>query len=468
MPDLSPVSERESPGRVRGHDPPPATATAVRAGKARRLTVYLDHLASTPCDPEVAALMHRLAVEEFANPSSSHAAGQRAAKWVERAREQVAGGIDALPEEIVFTSGATESNNLAILGVAAAAAGREGSTPGALTPVRKRVLTLGIEHPSVLAPVAELGRRGYDVEHVPLHRDGRVDLDALEDALARDDVLLLSIQAANNEIGTIQPLAEASRMAAERGVFVHSDAAQILGKAPFSVEALNLDLVSLSAHKAYGPKGAGALWIRGGPLRAPICPLTFGGGHENGLRPGTLNAPAIAAFGLAVRLAIKRLKTDAARIAILRDRLEASLVDRLGARVRVNGAIDRRLPHATSLTFFDPDGRPLDADALVANLPEFDLSTASACHVGTPEPSHVLRAIGMSPAEAYATLRVGLGRGTERADVDRAAERIVDVPLWCRSPRRYTDLRAGGDTAHRRADHQHTRTEIRILDGTHQ
>lgn len=472
MPDLSPVSGRESPGRARGHAPPPATATASRSGKARRPTVYLDHLASTPCDPEAAALMHRLAVEEFANPSSSHAAGRRAAKWVERAREQVADAIGALPEEIVFTSGATESNNLAILGVAAAA-GCERSAPSAPASAsavaRKRVLTLGIEHPSVLAPMAELGRRGWEVEHVAVHPDGRVDLDALEDALARDDLLLLSIQAANNEIGTIQPLAEASRMAAERGAFVHCDAAQILGKAPFSVEAMNLDLVSLSAHKAYGPKGVGALWIRGGPLRAPMRPLTFGGGHEHGLRPGTLNAPAIAAFGLAARLAIERLKTDAARIGILRDRLEASLVDRLGACVRINGDIDRRLPHATSLTFFDADGRPLDADALVANLPEFDLSTASACHVGTPEPSHVLRAIGLSAEEAYGTLRVGLGRGTGGAEVDRAAKRIVGARLLRRSSRGYAEPSAGEEPAElRNADHQHTGTETQILDGIHQ
>lgn len=430
MPDLSPVSA-ESPGQARRHAPSPVTAVPVRPGGVRRSTVYLDHLASTPCDPEAAALMHRLSVELCGNASSPHAAGGLAARHVDRAREQVAAAIDALPEEIVFTSGATESNNLAILGVAAAArdAGREGSTTAALTPVRKRVLTLGIEHPSVLAPVAELGRRGYDVEHVSVRRDGRVDLDALEDALARDDVFLLSIQAANNEIGTIQPLAEASRMAAERGVIVHSDAAQILGKAPFSVEALNLDLVSLSAHKAYGPNGAGALWIRGGPLRAPIRPLTFGGGHEHGLRPGTLNAPAIAAFGLAAEIAMERLEADAARIGALRDGFEGELMECLDDRVRINGAIDHRLPHATSLTLFDPDGQPLDADALIANLPDFDLSTASACHAGTPEPSHVLRALGMSTPEAYGTLRVGLGRRTHCEAIGRLLERLLSQPL---------------------------------------
>ena len=397
---------------MRGHAPAPAIATADRGGKARRPTVYLDHLASTPCDPEAAALMHRLAVEEFANPSSSHTAGQRAAKWVERAREQVAAAIDALPEEIVFTSGATESNNLAILGVATAA--RDAGRP------RRRLVTLGIEHPSVLEPMAELGRRGFEVEFVPVHRDGRVVLEALEVAL--DGALLLSIQAANNEIGTLQPLREASRMAAERGVLVHSDAAQILGKAPFSVEELWLDFASLSAHKCYGPKGVGALWIRGGVAGAPIAPLMFGGGHEAALRPGTYNAPAVAAFGLAAETGVARLLKDAERVARLRDRLERLLAEQLPG-LRLNGAIDHRLPGATSLTF-----PSVDADALVANLREFDLSTASACRAGTPEPSHVLRAVGLSRKRAYSTLRIGLGRGTTDeaiADVCRGISRAV-------------------------------------------
>ncbi len=417
MPDLSSVSGRAPAAFAPEPVPPLATAgagagpAAVRTGKGRPLAVYLDHLASTPCDPDAAALMQRLAVEEFANPSSPHAAGQRAARRVERARRQLADAIGALPEEIVFTSGATESNNLVILGAAAAA--RERDDP------RRRLLTLGIEHPSVLAPMAELGRRGWDLEHVPVGRDGRVDLSALEDAL--DGALLLSIQAANNEIGTIQPLQDASRLAVRRGVLVHSDAAQILGKAPFSVEELDLDFVSLSAHKCHGPKGVGALWVRNGPTRGPIRPLSFGGGHEQGLRPGTLNAPAIAGFGLAVEIGTRRLRADAARIAGLRDRLERGVRARL-PQVRVNGAIRQRLPGASSLTFAG-----LDADALVANLGAFDLSTASACHAGAPEPSHVLLAIGLSRDDAYATLRLGLGRGTTERDVNAAVDRIVSA-----------------------------------------
>ncbi|MCY3932407.1 MAG: cysteine desulfurase family protein [Acidobacteria bacterium] len=425
MPDLSPVSVEASALSVAALSQTAASEAGGIAGASSRVpeaagrpeTIYLDHLASTPCDPEAAALMHRVAVELSGNPSSPHASGQLAARYVERAREQVADAVNALPEEVVFTSGATESNNLAILGVAAAARERDER--------RRRLLTLGIEHPSVLGPFAALGRRGYEVESVPLQRDGRVDLNALEGML--EGALLLSIQAANNETGTIQPLYEASPMAAERGVLVHSDAAQILGKVLFSVEGANLDFVSLSAHKCYGPKGVGALCIRGGVASAPLAPIVFGGGHENGVRPGTLNTPAIAAFGLAAELATERLEADGLRIGALRDDLEARLIEELGDRVRVNGAIESRLPHATSLTFFDDAGCPLDADALVANLPEFDLSTASACHVGTPEPSHVLRAIGVSQAEAYGTLRVGLGRGNVDADTGRLSARLGEV-----------------------------------------
>ncbi len=422
MPDLSPVNGRERPGRMPGRAglAPAASDSVVprtEGREGRNAVVYLDHLAATPCDPEAAELMRRLAVEEYANPSSSHAAGRRASEWVERARRQLADAIDALPEEIVFTSGATESNNLAILGVAGAARERNDQ--------RRKLLTLAIEHPSVLAPFSELGRRGWQVEFVPVDRDGRVDVPALEEAL--DGALLLSIQAANNEIGTMQPLGEVSRLAAERGVLVHSDAAQILGKAAFSVEALALDLVSLSAHKCHGPKGAGALWMRGGAARTPLCPIAFGGGHEQGLRPGTPNAPAIAGFGLAAEIAMSRMESDAVRIGALRDRFERGLKERLGNHVRVNGAFRHRLPHATSVSFFDADGRSLDADAIGANLLDVDLSTASACRSGTPEPSHVLRAVGLSPAEAYGTLRLGLGRGSTDSDVDTALERILSA-----------------------------------------
>ena len=388
------------------------SARSTRDTQAAPTRVYLDHGASTPCDPAVAALMERVATHEFANPSSSHKAGQRAAHYIEAAREHVATAVSALNEEIVFTSGATESNNLAILGVAAAA--EERGEP------RRRIVTLGIEHPSVLGPCRHLAKRGFAFIIAPVHRDGTVELDSLESVL-RDDTLLLSIQAANNEIGTIQPLAAAARLAHERGALVHSDAAQALGKIPLDVETLGLDFASFSAHKCYGPKGVGALWVCGGPARAPIAPLYFGGGHERGLRPGTSNTAAVAGFGAAVRLAAERLATDAERLTALRDHFETLLQDRI-KRVTLNGALDSRLPGASSLTFGG-----LDADALIAHLPDLDLSAASACHSGTPEPSHVLRSIGLSDEQAYATLRIAVGRTTTPADIERAACHISET-----------------------------------------
>ena len=406
MSDLSsvnvvPIARDERPGSREWID----TSTPAKR-------VYLDHGASTPCDPAVIALMERVMAHDFANPSSAHQAGRRVARYVEQAREQVADAICALPEEIVFTSGATESNNLAILGIAAAA--EERSDP------RRRIVTLGIEHPSVLEPCRHLAKRGFKLAIAPVQRDGMVDLDALEATLG-DDTLLLSIQAANNEIGTVQPLAAAVRLAHNRGALVHSDATQAFGKIPFDIEALGLDFASFNAHKCYGPKGVGALWVCGGPARAPIAPLYFGGGHECGLRPGTSNSTAIAGFGEASLVASERLPGDTPRLAALRNRFEALLRGRTEG-VTVNGALDSRLPGASSLTF-----NGIDADALIARLPDLDLSAASACHSGTPEPSYVLRAIGLSDEQAYATLRIALGRTTTRADVEYCARRIGEV-----------------------------------------
>ena len=410
MPDLSSVGDAFAARRD-------WSAGDVRETQAPAERIYLDHGASTPCDPAVAALMERVAVHEFANPSSSHRAGQRAAHYIETAREQVAAAVGALPEEVVFTSGATESNNLAILGVAAAA--EERSEP------RRRIVTLGIEHPSVLGPCRYLGKRGFEVAIAPVRRDGTVEFDTLA-AVLGNDTLLLSIQAANNEIGTIQPLAAAARLAHERGALVHSDAAQALGKIPFDVETLGLDFASFSAHKCYGPKGVGALWVCGGPVHAPVAPLYFGGGHERGLRPGTPNTASIAGFGEAARIAAQRLTADTQRLATLRNHFETLLQDRT-ENVTLNGALDCRLPGASSLTF---DG--VDADALIARTPDLDLSAASACHSGTPEPSHVLRAIGHSDERAYATLRIAVGRTTTLADIECAASRISETILVLR------------------------------------
>lgn len=413
MPDVSQVSAVPEPAL-----PPPAALPSpagppfAAAASAKR--TYLDNQASTPMDPAALEVMQRVAAETWANPSSAHRSGRRAAEIIETARERLAEAVGALPEEIVFTSGATESNNLALLGVARAAAARGDE--------RRAIVTLPIEHPSVLAPARFLRGEGFEWRLAPVRPDGRVDLDALAALLAPSGggsrALLLSLQTASNEIGTVQPVAEAAAIAREHGVLFHSDAAQALGKTEFDVEALDLDFASLSGHKCYGPKGVGALFVRGGPRRAPVAPLFHGGGHERGLRPGTPNTPGIAAFAEAAARAVARLPEDGPRLAALRDRLEREITERIPA-ARINGCRAHRLPNATSITF-----PGTDADALIANLPAYDLSAASACHSGTPEPSPVLRALGLSAKDAHSTLRLALSPTTARDDVDRVAAAV--------------------------------------------
>ena len=374
--------------------------------------VNLDHGSTTPCDPAVVALMGRIAEREFANPSSAHRSGRYASRIVEEAREAVAKAICALPEEIIFTSGATESNNLAILGVAAAAE--------EFGERRRRLVTTGIEHSSVLEPLKHLGKRGFELILAPVHDDGVVDLDALASMLG-DKTLLLSIQAANNELGTIQPLAAASEIARKSGALVHCDAAQAFGKIPFDVETADLDFVSISSHKCYGPKGAGALWVNGTPTQTPIAPIQFGGGQERAMRPGTHNTPAIAGFGRAAQVASERLEADIAQISALRDRFE-EIIHTLVDGIVVNGAREHRLPGASSITF-----NGVDADAIITRVPDLDLSAASACQSGTQSPSHVLRAVGLSAQEAYSTLRVFLGRDSTLSSVELSARKLANA-----------------------------------------
>ena len=379
------------------------------------------------------ALLLEVSERDYANPSSAHRSGKRAANRVAAAREQLADAINALPEEIVFTGGATESNNLAILGAARHAIERGGD------PKRRRIVTLPIEHPSVLAPARHLAERGFRLDLAPVQPDGRVRLDTL-DSLLGEDVLLLSIQTANNEIGTIQPAAEAAALARKHGILVHTDAAQALGKTPLDVEAMGVDFVSLSAHKCGGPKGVGALFVRNGPNRAPILPITYGGGHERGLRPGTQNAPGIAAFGVAATEAVARLQTDAPRLSALRDELEAEIL-RLCPTARINGAKDHRVPSATSITF-----PGVNADALISRLPDLDISAASACHAGTPEPSHVLRAIGLTTEDAYSTLRLSLGTGEDRPSPPALATNLAAAVRTLASTSRHAAEPAGPPT----------------------
>ena len=371
----------------------------------------MDYCASTPCDSLVIDRMIRLLKVEYANPSSSHKSGRRAHEIIEQHRRMLAIAINALPEEIVFTSGATESNNLAIQGVATAA--EQSGNP------RKRIVTIGTEHPSVLEPCKKLTEKGFKLSVAPIDSSGTVILSQLSQVFG-DDTLLFCIQAANNEIGTIQPLTSAAEIAHKHGALVHSDASQAVGKTSFDVETLNIDLASISSHKCYGPKGVGALWLRGGPAKFPISPMFFGGGHEMGIRPGTSNTIGIVGFCIAIQNAVNRMLSESARISNLRDTFESQLKDSITS-VRFNGALNSRLPGVSSITIED-----IEADALISRLPNFDLSAASACHSGAPEPSHVLRAIGLSEDTAYSTLRVSFGRETTNQQVESAVQHIAD------------------------------------------
>lgn len=372
--------------------------------------IYLDHHSSTPTDPRVVQAMMPYWTDNPANPSNPyHPLGRKAAEAVENAREQVATLIGARSSEIVFTTGATESNNMALLGTAMAHTGH-----------RRRIVTCAVEHRSVLQPCRWLAERGFEVIILPVDRLGHVDLAVLERSVDHN-TLLVSIQLANNEIGTIQRTEQISKIVHEQGALFHCDGAQAVGKVPVDVDQLSIDMLSLSAHKMHGPKGIGALYVRGGAKRGRVQPLMFGGGQEWGLRPGTLNVSAIVGFGEACKICREEMDEEAWRVGRLRDRLEQLLLDRLPG-VRRNGDLSCRLPNNSSLTL-----PYIEADALLLNLPDVALSTGSACTAGALEPSHVLQAIGLSREDAYRTVRVGLGRFNTEEEIEYAAGRIVEV-----------------------------------------
>jgi cysteine desulfurase len=380
--------------------------------------IYLDHHATTPCDERVVEAMLPYFAREFGNAASrTHAFGWRAEAAVEIAREVIARAIGARePREVVFTSGATESNNLAILGAARARRGRG-----------DHVVALASEHSSVLEPCQALEREGFRVTLVSVGPDGLADPDAVADAIT-ERTLLVTAMAANNEIGVLQPLDAIARVARERGVLFHSDAAQAVGKVPVDVAATGIDLLSLTAHKLYGPKGVGALYVRAGRPRIRIEPLLYGGGHEQGLRPGTLPVPLIVGFGRAVEIACAEREVEAKRLAAQRDRL----LERLRAigGVSLNGHPTRRLPGNLNVSI-----EGVEADALVAALRDVAISTGSACASAKPEPSHVLRALGLPDAAVRASIRIGLGRGTTDAEVETAGARIADEVAALRAAR---------------------------------
>jgi cysteine desulfurase len=367
---------------------------------------YFDHNATTPVDPEVLEAMVSCLGQVYGNASSIHHFGQSAKQRLEAARRQVASLIHANPTEIVFTSGGTEADNLAVLGVARAAAPRPA-----------HVVTTAIEHPAVLMAVRQLEREGIAITAVRVGASGIVSPDDIRRAM-RPETVLVSVMHANNELGTVQPVAEIARVAREAGVPLHVDGVQAVGKIPVDVDALGVDLYTISGHKLYAPKGVGALYVRKGTRFAPI---SFGGHHERDRRPGTENVPGIAALGAAGELAATRLAVEADRLAALRDRLEAAVLDRIPSS-GINGSRWNRVPNTSNLFFDGVDG---EAMVIALDLRGFAVSTGAACSSGAIAPSHVLTAIGLSADRARASMRFSLGRGNTVEHVDALAEAIV-------------------------------------------
>jgi cysteine desulfurase len=376
----------------------------------RNRPIYLDNQATTPCDPRVVTAMLPYFSEAFGNPhSAEHALGREAEAAVERARAEVAALIGASPREIIFTSGATESNNLAIKGAARFAA-RMGSP-------KRRVITVATEHKCVLEATRDLAEEGFEPVFLPVAPDGRLDPAALGAALATP-TLLVSVMAANNETGVLHDIATLATLARDCGALFHTDAAQAAGKIPLDVAAQGIDLLSISGHKLYGPKGIGALYVRHRP-RVRLAPLISGGGQERGLRSGTLPAPLIVGFGEACRIARAEMAAEGERLAALRDRLLARLRAAIPG-IALNGSREHRLAGNLNLAF--PGAR---AETLLADLPDLCLSTGSACSSAAIEPSYVLRAMGIAPEIAAASLRIGIGRFTSAAEIDTAAEMLI-------------------------------------------
>ncbi|TAN21379.1 MAG: aminotransferase class V-fold PLP-dependent enzyme [Acidobacteria bacterium] len=375
--------------------------------------IYLDNHATTPVDPRVFRAMEPYFTSEFGNAASnSHAYGWAAAKAVQQARTQVAVLIGAEPKEIVFTSGATESDNLAIKGVADCCRGKNA-----------HIITTNFEHHAVLDPFIRLEHEGFAVTRLAVDHDGRIRLSELEAAL-RPETVLVSIMAVNNEIGTVQDMEAIGALTRARGIVFHSDATQAVGKMPVDVKRWKVDLLSLSGHKMYGPKGVGGLFVRSGVKL--ICQQD-GGGHERGMRSGTLNVPGIAGLGAAAAIAAEELPEESRRIGALRDRLR-DLIQTGVEGVKVNGSQTQRVVHNLHLTF--PE---VDATTLMMSMPEVACSSGSACTSSSRNASHVLLAIGLSEDEAQRSVRFGLGRFTTAEEIDRAAARVVDAARQLRA-----------------------------------
>jgi cysteine desulfurase len=372
--------------------------------------IYLDHHATTPLDPRVLDATMPYLTGKFGNAASrSHKFGWEAEQAVEESRNRIARLIGASPREIIFTSGATESNNLAIKGVAETYAGKG-----------DHVIACAIEHKAVLDVCRSLERRGARVTWLPVGRDGLVDPRTVEGAIGGRTVLV-SIMYANNEVGTIQPVAEIGRICRERGVLFHSDAAQAVGKVPVNVDADHIDLLSISAHKMYGPKGVGALYVRGRDPHVQLSAQMDGGGHERGMRPGTLNVPGIVGLGEACAICEREMDGESARLRRLRDRLRAKLEAEL-EEVSVNGSMEHRLPHNLNMSF-----AYVEAESLMMGLRGVAVSSGSACTSANTEPSYVLQAMGVADDAAHSSIRFGLGRFNTAEEVDCAAAGVIEA-----------------------------------------
>ena len=374
-----------------------------------KLPVYLDNHATTPLDPRVLEAMMPFLTGKFGNAASnSHSFGWEAAAAVEAARRQIASAIGASPQEIVFTSGATESNNLAIKGVAETFRAKG-----------NHIITAVSEHKAVLDSCKHVEKWGYRVTWLPVRSDGLIDLDRLREAFT-DQTILVTIMTANNEIGVLQPTEEIGRLCRERGVLFHSDAVQALGKVPLNVTRSCLDLASLTAHKLYGPKGCGALFVRHDPA-VQLAPMIDGGGHENGLRSGTLNVPGIVGFGKACEVAQQEMAEESSRVAGLRNRLRDRLQAELD-QVAINGCLEHRLPGNLNMSFLNVEG-----ETLLTGLHEVALSSGSACSSGQTHASYVLKALGLSDEAAGCAIRFGIGRFNTEAEIDYVAGRVIEL-----------------------------------------
>jgi len=374
------------------------------------LPIYLDHNATTPLDPRVFQAMTPFFLDAFGNAASrGHSFGFRAMRAVDQARVQVSSLLGCDIKEIVWTSGATESNNLAIKGVA-----------DMYADVGRHIITQTTEHKAVLDPCKKLSHHGYDVTFLSPDKTGLIDLNELADSI-RPDTILVSIMAANNEIGTIQPIRKIGELCHQRGVIFHCDATQAIGKIPLNVEEDHIDLLSMSGHKLYGPKGAGVLYVRKKNPRVRLTPLLDGGGHEQGFRSGTLNVPGIVGVGCACELAMLEMPQEGPRLAKLRDRLQRGIMARIEG-VIVNGNEANRLPHVTNLSFTDVDGEQL----LATLTRDLAVSSGSACTSASMEPSFVLKALGISNELAYSSVRFSLGATNDEEQIEFAIERVAE------------------------------------------